>query len=452
MKDPFKIIKGHGQVSGLIALGFYGIGLVCLVVMLFLLLASPGVATTHPYQLESLGLAALGVVGFIASFLFGTYYAMSSLMSGSSLWSRKLASVHLFLHGAAIIWMVATFGGMPFWENAQQSFVLGGILFLLGVLAMIFTMVATASRLNLWEPAQITVISSLFWLGLAALFLLSLVLEQHYPFMSHGPWELLQIHSIMALAGFLWLGMLGISLKLFTMFMVCRKMPGVLSWIGCILLNATLMLLVPVLLASPSWAFFLISTSLLMGSLFYFADLLRILFSAHKKLQAGSVCALLGLLVGLATMAWLVAGTPSFVQDHALAPEVVQRMVMVLVLFGVALPLFLGIGTQVIPFLVWRIRCMPYVGSYQQPFLSSLFYPRSGLVAAICLLVGITYVILGQFIRELAATQLGTLTILVGVLWFLHALYPSFQAFLLGVEPVPEQSGSVPRIKERQFS
>lgn len=438
MNQQFSIIQGHGQISGLLALGFYGIGLVCLVVLLGLITASPIVLTGDPYQMNALGLAALGLLGFTASFIFGTYYAVSSLLSGSGLWSRKMASGHFLLHTTAIIWLVACFGGMEFLDQPFQGLVIGGMLFLFGVLLMIFNMVATASRLNLWEPSQITVVSSLFWLGLASLFLLGLVVEQFHPFMSHGPIQLLEIHTLLALAGFLWLGLLGSTLKMLVMFSVSQKSPGTLSWIGCVMMNTVLMLMVPVLLASPSWAVPSIASALFLGSAFYIADILRILAGSRKKIQSGIIASLTGLFVGLLVLLWLALGNQPLFGDDALTVDAVRRIVTVVVIFGIALPIFLGTGIRMVPFLIWRIRCMPYVGKYQQPALNTLHYPSSAFVSAICLLVGVAYLIAGQLAANGVGTQLGAITTLVGVWWFVHALYPAGKGFLLGVEPQPD--------------
>lgn len=436
MNKELNIIKGHGQVSSLVALGFYAVGLVSLVAVLGILLGYPQTLAGDPYRLEVLGLGVLAILGFVASFIFGTYYAVSSLLSGTGLWSRKLALWHLLLHVVGLGWMAAAFAGMTFLENPYSSMFIGGMAILAGVLILVLNIVCTASQFNRWEPAQITVMSSLFWLGLASVFVLGLVVERFYPFMGHEPLELARMHGYLAVAGFLWLGVLGASLKLFSMFTVGGRMPGVMSWIGCAVINGALMLTVPVLLFDPPWAYPVLTAIILIGSLFYLGDAVRMFAGASKGVSAGVLGAMAGLVMGLVLLGWLAAGTPGVGSAETVLPGETARMMTSLAILGTGALVFLGMGTRVIPFLVWRVRCMPLVGRSEQPAVNSLADARSPSVTVFCLLVGWIYILAGQFSGNAAGTQLGVLCLLVGACWFLHAVRPSLQAFFLGIEPV----------------
>lgn len=435
MSNEIKIIKGHGQVSSLVALGFYGVGLVSLFAMLGIILGYPQTLSGDPYRIEVLGLGALGILGFVASFIFGTYYAVSSLLSGTSLWSRKLALGHLLLHVLGLGWMTVAFAGLSFLNNPYQNILFGGLVVLVGILFLVLNMTVTASRLNRWEPAQITVMSSLFWLGLAAVFVLGLVVERFYPFMSREPQELARIHGYLALAGFLWLGMLGASLKLFSMFAISGRMPGVLSWLGCIVINGALMLTVPVLLFNPPWAYPALAAVILLGSVFFLADGIRLCVGASKGVSAGVVGALVGIVIGVALFAWLAFGLPGVTVGGASEGEA-GRMLMALSVLGTAILVFLGMGTRVVPFLVWRVRCMPLVGRSEQPPVGSLSNSSGQAVSVFCLIVGWGYIFAGQFCGREVGTQLGVLCLLIGAGWFLYAVLPSIQAFFLGIEPM----------------
>ncbi len=433
MKKQSTIIAEHGQVSALIAIGFYAIAGMCLLSGWGILMAFPEIISGDPYRLETLSLGVLTIVGFAASFIFGTYYAVASLLSGSGLWNRPLGLVHLVLHTLGIGWLGVSLAASAVVENTHIGLVVGGLLILLGVICLVFNLTVTASRFNRWEPAQLTVLLSLFWLGICAVLGFALVIDQFHPVTGLDPLRLIESHVVLGLAGFLWLGLIGASLKLLSMFAISKYQPGACSWVGCVVSNLVLLAMVPVLLFHPQVPFAYLAAGLLVGSLFYVFDILRLVVTAKNGRDAAIGGTTIALLVGIVLLAWMAVGMPisavatDFVREQA-------RIGITIITLGIMPLIALSLSMRIIPFLVWRVRCAPYVGKYAVLSASELTDRRAMMSAVLCLALGSAYIIFGQWFSQPAGAQIGSIALFVGAFWCIHTFLPAIMAFLLGVD------------------
>lgn len=436
MKNPSTpLLRDCGQTSAVTALGFLGISGACLLTCLGILFGFPEVLAGDPLRTEVLALAALAVPGFVASFVFGTFYAVASLLSGNGLWSRPLALLHLATHALGMGWLVAAYGGMPFFERPYLGIAIGGAIILAGVVMLVVNLMLTAARHNRWEPAQLTVVASLFWLLLTGGAALARVLEPHLPWLPAQLRAQMEAFILLGLAGFLWLGLLGAVLKLVSMFTVGDRAPGALSWTGLLFIHLVLFALVPVITSyfTPPLGF--VAAGIFLGSLAYFADLARLLATARKRPDAGVMTALAGIAAGMALLLWIALGQPVFAEAEATNAFAAARLATVWMIFGTVTLVALGLGLRLLPFLVWRIRCAPWVGHRGVPSPAELERPGSRLPVAVCLLVGAIYILAGQMAGHPAGTQLGVLCLLVGAGWFIHAIGPAVSVFVLGLQP-----------------
>lgn len=433
MKRHNSIIAENGQVSALIALGFYIIAGMCLLSGWGILMAFPEIISGDPYRLETIALGILTIAGFAASFIFGTYYAVASLLSGSGLWSRPLGLLHLALQTLGIGWLGISFAISAAFQTTGLGMVIGGLLLLCGVFCLVFNLSVTASRFNRWEPAQITVMLSLFWLSICAVLGFALVVDPFYPVTGFDPLRLLESHVVLGLAGFLWLGMIGTSLKLLSMFAISKHQPGAFSWVGCVLCNVVLLAMIPILLFHPQIPFSYLAAVLFVGSLFYFIDILRLVISAKQGRDAAITGTTLALLVGMALLAWMVVGMPilasatEYTREHA-------RVGIAIITLGIMPLMAFSLSMRIIPFLVWRVRCAPYVGKFPVLSATELSDRRAMISAVLCLAVGCTYIIFGQWFSQPAGAQIGSIALLVGAFWCIHSFLPAILAFLLGVD------------------
>lgn len=433
MKRNSSIIPEYGQVSALIAIGFYIIAGMSLISAWGLLMAFPELIFGDPYRLETLAMGIFLMVGFSASFIFGTYYAVASLLSGSGLWSRPLGLLHLALHSIGIGWLVVSFAIRAVLETSFVGLVFGGLFVLGGVFCLVLNFMVTAAKFNRWEPAQITVMLSLFWLSICAVLALALVVDPYYPITGLNPLRLLESHVVLGLAGFLWLGLIGASLKLLSMFAVSKNQPGTFSWIGCAVSNMVLLTLIPVLVFHPQVPFAYLASGLLLGSLFYFIDILRLVISAKHGRDGAIVGSVLALVVGMVLLGWLAAGMPFVMTGTQLLREH-ARVGIAIITLGIMPLMAISLWMRIIPFLVWRIRCAPFIGKGQVLSSAELSDHRGMTTAVICLAVGCAYIVFGQWLSQPAGAQIGFIALLVGAFWCIHTVLPAIMGFLLGVD------------------
>ncbi len=446
-------IRKKGMMSAMVALGFYIVGMLCLLACLAVLAVFPRVLSGDPYRLEVIALAALAIPGFAGSSIFGTFYAVSSLLSGSSLWSRPLAVVHLALHVMGMCGMILALGGMPFLEQPFLGIGAGAVLQLLGVLLLLVNLIVTTSQLNRWEPEQITVMLALFWLGIAALLGLGLFAHIRYPIFQETPLRLMEVYAHLSLAGFLWLGMLGTSLKLFGIFLVGGPKPGGLSWTGCAVINVALMAMAVLPLSFPWTAHAIPAGMIFAGSLLYLADIRRIAVRAKEGWTPGLTVALAGLAAGILLIGWVAGILAGWLGSGTLEGEILRkqaRAYVSLAILGTVLMISLGMGTRLVPFLVWRLRCLPLATDGAAPTVNELADTRGSLVFPLCLIAGWTYLAAGQWAGQAVATQLGVLCLLVGIGWFFAVIRPAAEVFLFGAMREAGKNDSPASVRARK--
>jgi hypothetical protein len=426
-----------------VALGFFVIGILCLIASLGILSIHPQIAGGEPYRTEVVAFAALVSFGFVGSFVFGAAYVISPIMATHRLFSERLAMVHLLFHGVAIGWLLVTYGGMQFLENPRIGFFIGIGLLLVGALVFIFNLLTTASKLNRWEPEQLTLMAALFWLGITAVLGISLLLAPWMPAALHDPMELLQAHAPLALVGFLWLSLLGFSLKLFKLFLVSEKTASVLSWIGWVCVNAALMIFVPVLLHDQAVGGRGVGVTMAMallciGSFCYLADIVRLWLAAQRPVNWALTGAFIGLLGGFALLAWALVGMPfTGAKDNPSEIREVTFVFFVVGIFGSFTLTMLGLGMRLIPFLIWQLRCAPLAEHERVPQPADLVGHGAGVGLTICLVAAWIYLAIGQWTQSAVGAQLGAVCLFCGLYWFLWSLRPSLKVFVFGIPPTP---------------
>lgn len=416
-----------------VALGFFIVGLLSLAATLAILLIHPQIAFGDPYRLEFLAFAALTCFGFIGSFAFGSAYVIAPVMGGSSLFNDRLTFYHLMLHGGGLACLILVFGGMNFLDQPEIGLSVGIGIILLGAGVHIINLLATASRRNRWEPEQITLIAALFWLSLLGVLGAAVLVHHFRPFLERDPLMLLESHATLGLVGFLWLGLMGGCLKLFNMFLVTDKAPGTLSWIGWTMTNFALMVFVPLQLGSaPDLLLSIAIGLLLLGSLFYLADIVRIWLGARAPYDWALSGAFAGLISGLLLVLWVFLGSPLMGAEEPVFNEL-GRVLFLLGAFGTFATVIVGLGMHLVPFLVWQIRCAPQVGRREVPAPKALESTGCPSAVVICLTTAWPYLALSQWADSPVGTQLAALCMAVGLFWFIRSLMPAFRVFVYGI-------------------
>lgn len=423
-----------GQVGSLAALGFLAVGLVSLFTIGAILMRHPEVLLGPLGGPEFLALAAVALPGVAGSLLFGAIYGLSPLFSSSSLWSARLAVVHLLAHLSGLLWMVASLGAAPHFGAQTDGRVEASALMLLGAILLIFNTLTTASRFNRWTVAQLAILSALFWLSLACLLLTAAPLDWLPGGLFPSGRTAAGAAMFFALAGFLWLALLGLTLQLLETFDVTTSAPGPLAWIGLCAVNLALLAALPLSLLGGTAGHMPAALGLILGSACLLADLARLAIRSRHRTGLAAVGALVGACLGWLLLARHGLGLWAPADGPSASSSLLERGSTALVL-GLVPATLLGLGSWLVGLLVWRVRCVASAGM-RAP--TPLIRPGSQQVAMLCLLLASIYLYAGQSASQVAGIELGALCLLLGAFWHLHAVWPAIHLFCLGSAPSGE--------------
>lgn len=402
--------------SARLSLAFLWTALGSLAVGLGLLLIRPDALSGDPHRPEVLALTHLLTLGWVSSILFGVVYSLIPLTASSRLKSVPLAWVHLFFHVQGLILMVLGFFETPFAEVSH-----GGTFVFIGLLLFFLNLFLTASKLNRWDPANITIQCGLFWLLLSGGTGVLLFLNQHLEVIQRDPLWMIGIHAHFGLVGFVWLTLLGAALKVATMFVISDRRPGWSTWGGLILINAGMMAWVPAALLPELNLQPLLIGTILAGSVLYIADLVRLSLSAPGLPRADGLLILSGFVSALAILGWIAVGSPLPGGMAVETPEWI-RIYFTLSILGPVTFIIFGLGFRLGPFLRNQIRLVEDRG----PVL-----PLSGsseviaMVILSCLVLGFGYLIAAQVMDQAVGVSFTAVCYLVATGWFVWQLIVS---------------------------
>jgi hypothetical protein len=421
-----------------VALSFLLLGLFSLVAGTVAALYEPALLLAAAGDPAHTLLAHWLAVGTLGSFMFGASYLLLPVMAVTSLWSPRSAWIHLALHAVGLPWLLLGLANGDAAEAAQ-----GALPLLAGLLLFSVNLMTTAGRHNRWDPANVTLVTALFWLWVTLALGLWQLLEAHLPagaFAAHVPAWYVQFGAF----GFLWMVLLGSLLKVFSMFLISPHQPGVFSWLGFVLLNSGLLLFIPaelaVTLPLASLPLWLIAA----GSLAYALDLLLLVARARRGLDWDLGSAFAGLLLAGLIFAWALAGAPlpAVAAGNAPGGAALARVAFALALFGPFTLAVLGCCARLLPMLVWQIHCVPRIGADdKQPGVADL-RQRAGL-PAVCISAGAAWGFLaaGLLSGDRAGVQIGLMLLLIGIGWLYYVLFPAVAVILMGRLPAPAEAG-----------
>jgi len=193
------------------------------------------------------------------------------------------------------------------------------------------------------------------------------------------------------------------------------------------------MIFVPLQLGSVPDSLLTIAIGLLLlGSLFYLTDIVRIWLAARAPYDWALGGAFAGLVSGLLLLLWVWLGSPMSGTEE-LALNELGRVLFLLGAFGTFAAVIVGLGMHLVPFLVWQIRCAPQVGRREVPPPKALESTGCPAAAVICLTAAWPYLALSQWTSSPVGAQLAALCMAVGLFWFVRSLMPAFRVFVYGI-------------------
>ncbi len=441
----YRLATTQGQIPAVVALLFYLLAAGALGVLLIAGLLLP----EWHFSMRDVSIFGhrewLLLVGLAGPLLFAAYYGQGAILTGTSIRAERMSIAHLLLQGAGFAWLLIGMLLQPKPDLAVAAVLLPGYgLLLCGLVLPWINGLLTASVRNRWDAPSLMILTALFWLGLSGLYAFGSMLEVYGLSLDFGldRTTLLQLHGLLAIGGGLWLGLLGVSLLSLKLFTVSDKSAGALSSIGYWILNITLVLGVPVVLGTYAILYPWLARLFLLGSALVVVDAIRISLAGkggHFK-EPFSWVLLFALLVGLfmwicilRTLLLPAEGVLTFFLNNSTGFSLWLPLIVLLLVFYPVL-------VKSVPFLVWRIRCMPLFLDHAQPSARALYDNRSAWVTTLLLLIGLIYLAAGSRLSDPAVIQLGLLSLLVATFWTLHALWPAISVFMLGIGPVNKKT------------
>lgn len=422
------------------ALLFFGVGLASLLSGMVAVLLDPGLllAADASGGIPQIGEAApvvgaLFVLGGVSSFVFGAGYVLLPLMAASPVWSRKAVWLHLLVHACGVVWLC--FGLVAGERAAVEN---GGFFVLVGIICFVANLVATASRFNRWEPAQLTLVSAVFWLVISSMAGVAFLIGDWVPV---GNWVgiseegLIVAHVLLYIGGFLWLAFLGAGLKVMTMFGISNRHPGALGWIGFCIINLTALAVIPGLILFGADVQRALALAAAVGGLCYFGEAIRLFVGSRKVADAGHVTILCGYAAGLGLLLWIACGLPGLTEGGLNSWQAAGACVLLAVLGPFLFAIF-GAGSRMVPFLVWQLRCLPQLvrakgkPGFAVPEVGQLSRSIGRVVILLCLLMGFGYLIAGFVGREIVGFQLGMVSTLTAFGFFVYTIAPAIRLWL----------------------
>ncbi len=407
-----------------LAFAFISVGALVFPAILAALWIQPELLLGDPYRPAALLLAHGLAIGFVASVLFGASYLILPVMAATPLWSVRLGWLHAGLHVLGLLLLAI---GLVFPASIHPFIGLG--LLSVGLLAYSTNLMMTASRYNRWDPALVSVFFALCWLGMVGGFSLWLFVDLSFGDQRHYSAALLEGQALVALLGFFWLFLLGAALKVLSMFLVSRKRPGIWSWLGLVMLNLALFIMPIGILLGMDWTL-TVGLLVLVGSLCYGIDFLRLAVGSERFLSGDLLCASAALLFGLPVIAWVVAGMPLIAEVEGIAPQEQARAYFVVALLGCFVLVVFGLGMRVLPFLAWQLCFLPKVGREPVPDVETLVHAPARSAVLISLLLAWAYLAAGQLWQTPVGVQFAVLCFIVAVLWTVYAVLPALKCIL----------------------
>lgn len=421
-RDPSGTALPVGTAGFRPACGFLIIGLGALVVLLTMLWLHPTWLAGPTDEVPRTTLWQALVAGVAGPLIFGGAYHLLPVLAGVPLWSARLPWVHLALHLAGLAWVTAGLAGL---DGADGP--VGGWLVFAGVIVFVVNQQVTATRLSLWEPANIMFSTAQFWLVVSGALAVVPGAARLLPLAGGDAGVLTGVQVIIGIHGVALQALLAAALKALPMFLVTRPRLVPLAWAGWFSLNAGLLLLVADV-SSQAGVFGGPAAWLITAGVT--ASLLAALASGRggwRHAGFGLGLSILGLVLILPLLALALgdlsgaagADAAAWLREHGL-----------LLLGGPVLFAGLGFASRAVPLLFWQWRYAGRAGREPVPHVSEMSLPGALPPLALALLLGWGYLAAGMWLGEATGIVLAAACYLSATLLMIVHLTPAFLTLL----------------------
>lgn len=333
----------------------------------------------HYYHPRVLALTHAITLGWITMSILGASYQLIPIVLQRPLWSERLARWQLGLLLIGVIGMIA-----HFWIGTWPALASAAALVGLGAGMHVVNVVLSLHDFDRWTFTARLVVLGHVGLSLTVVFGFALALNHLWPFLPGAFFPSLHAHIHLALAWWIAPMLMGVSARVYPMFLLAPEPSG---WPGRIQLWGLAVgapVLVTGLVAAPG----LIAPGAAALAAAAAGHVVWVISMARGRKRPGLDW---GLRFVLAAAGFLPLGTVlglALAFDLLSGPRVALAYA-VLVLGGWASLSIVGMMLKIVPFLVWYRVYSPQVGRTQVPTLAALGWPAAEAMAWVLLTGGI---------------------------------------------------------------
>lgn len=414
--NPDTIIPERAPSLG-VPLRFFLTGALFLGALLLLALQrAPMLTQDYLGNPVTLAVTHLFTLGFGSSVVTGAVYQIVPVLLYSSLFSERMANLHLGVHAAGVIAMVTGFSGYN-----TLLVIVGGTLVTAGALLFVINLVLTFRAAERWNWHGFTMVAALLFYLCTLGFGLVMAFNQRLGFLDSVEGAPLGAHLALGLVGWFGLMIVGVGMKLIPMFAPAKPLPprGVAAVGGGLALGVALTVAGLLTVAGAGagslgrWLLWLGLGLMAAGLLGYTAAVL----DRFRQRRAGP----LDFSVRFAVTAAALLPVPVL----GFLPAGRELQAGLVFLFGMTFigGTILGMLLRIIPFMVWLHRFRHRVHKQEKiPFLHEMFHHRLGWAAYVGWFSGGPLLAAGVALTSTPLVQIGAATCLAALLSFAAAV------------------------------
>ncbi len=389
---------------------FLVVGMGCLWLALTQMLREPEVILTGFWSGSGMYVAVLLIPGWLGSIVCLAAYSLFPAVMKSGVFSRGAIVVHLLLHVTGCYWMgTGALRGLP------QDVDLGLLLTFAGGALCAGNLLLAACRVNRWDPSDLMLHASLFWLLMAGLCAWMMRSGRLMIPASESGLGLLHLLLPYVVGGFGWMGLLGLSLKLIPWLADTKERPGLRSWFGFVMMNTGLFLLFPAYIGSFEHSHIIAGIPFLIGTVAVVLDLVRMLVASERPLDAGLWAAGIGFAIGSGIVLIIVTGHRFSGGQWAFPPAEVVRVLTMAAVFGPFTLAILGLGPRIVPLLSDQ-QDMFWARRLKQVGLGTRSISK---VVSLLTIVGSANVAAALFMGDPTGVRVAALMMMVALGWYM---------------------------------
>ncbi len=368
--------------------------------------------TRHYLSPKLFTLTHVLVLGWITMIIFGALYQLIPVVMEVRLYSEKLAMTTFILFGVGLIILSASFWTFLFGRSIGLE--VGGYMIVVAILLFTINIILSALKTERKTIENTFIITSIFWLLLAVIIGIIMVLNFAFQFISASHLQLLKMHAHIGFIGWFLLLVVGVASKLMPMFLIVHGLPRKLLVYAFYLINIGLLMLSVGYYIFPEIWFLGLSGLLVIAGIIAFLRFNYVAFGKRirKKLDVGlKMSATAFIMLAISIILGVIAViSPDFTATYQIRIEIAYG---VLILLGFLSALVLGQTYKTLPFIIWLKKYQSKVGKTKVPLPMELYSDKIAHYHYYTFVAGIIILMVGILISEVIVIKIGAVLLVI---------------------------------------